>query len=473
MKCGISIEIIVSNTKGYKFFAKKGAKDMDEKYNCDCAICRNYKEFEMPSDIMEAARNGKLVLFCGAGISTENKIVLPESFYTTIQNELGISDGKLSFSETMQRYCDLPNGRRNLIKKIHERFQYIHSFPELEWYATMFHRELSELYFIKTIITTNWDTYFEEYCAAIPITIPEDFVYWDGNERCVLKIHGSISNLGTIIATKRDYEKCKENLEKGIIGATLKTILANNTVVFVGFSFGDEDFTSILNYLQSEMKDYLPHIYIVTLDSELHNKLDYINSTCIVTDGTFFLHNLKNRMIEEKRIVNCGILPVIEIQKALIGDVHSKLSKKDLRVYPEIIYCLAYQDGICHALDRFIQLYATGSYNIPGMLEHSMRYYDNLMGEKLKCGNYWDAAYYEGYENGLMYISMCGEENPIANEIPIYYLPNVRKELRSYDIFEEELSRVSKYNGKYHKYAIKVLKDLGNTQEIVVHHPPY
>lgn len=49
----------------------------------------------------------------------------------------------------------------------------------LEERATMFHRELSELHFVKTIVTTNWDTYFEDYCAAVPITIPEDFVYWD------------------------------------------------------------------------------------------------------------------------------------------------------------------------------------------------------------------------------------------------------------------------------------------------------
>mgnify|MGYP004537845551 FL=1 len=44
---------------------------MSEKsYHSDCAICKNYKEFEMPSDIMEASKKGKLALFCGAGIST-------------------------------------------------------------------------------------------------------------------------------------------------------------------------------------------------------------------------------------------------------------------------------------------------------------------------------------------------------------------------------------------------------------------
>ena len=34
------------------------------------------------------------------------------------------------------------------------------------------------------------------------------------NERCVLKIHGSINNLGSIVATDDDYTKCAERLEK-------------------------------------------------------------------------------------------------------------------------------------------------------------------------------------------------------------------------------------------------------------------
>ena len=447
---------------------------MSEKsYHSDCAICKNYKEFEMPSDIMEASKKGKLALFCGAGISTENKNVLPESFYMTIQNELDNTDTSMSFSETMQKYCDLPNGRRKLMKKIRERFQYIHSFPELEERATMFHRELSELHFVKTIVTTNWDTYFEDYCAAVPITIPEDFVYWDGNERCVLKIHGSISNLGTIIATTNDYEKCREKLEKGIIGATLKTILANNTVVFIGFSFGDEDFASILNYLQGEMKEFLPHIYIVTLDQNLYEKIEYKNSTCIVTDGTYFLHSLKNKLIAEKLIVNSGIMGDIELQKYLVCEIHSKIASIDFKTYPGVIYCLAYQDGICHAFDRFIQLYKTGNYNIPGVLNGSLKAYDKITKDKKKQGNYWDTSYYEGYMNGLMYILLCGEKHPMVNSFPLFYLPNTKAEMNSFESFEEELCKVSKFKGKYHKYAIKVLENLMEAEEIVVHHPPF
>ena len=232
----------------------------------------------MPKEIIEASIKGDLVLFCGAGVSTESRAVLPWSFYQSVQEELELTDSTLSFSELMQEYCKLPNGRKKLLRKIRERFNYIDSFPELQRQATSFHRELSQIHSIKTIITTNWDTYFEDYCGAIPITIPDDFVFWDNNVRCVLKIHGSIQNLSSIVATKEDYKKRLSELQNGIMGATLKTILATKTVVFIGFSFGDEDFEQIIQYLRTEMGELYPHIYVVTLDATLEKRLEYKNS---------------------------------------------------------------------------------------------------------------------------------------------------------------------------------------------------
>lgn len=70
--------------------------------NCECAICKEHKPFVMPKEILDAAENGELVLFCGAGISTENKRVLSFSFYKEIQEELEIADNTLSFSKLMQ-----------------------------------------------------------------------------------------------------------------------------------------------------------------------------------------------------------------------------------------------------------------------------------------------------------------------------------------------------------------------------------
>lgn len=440
--------------------------------NCECSICKNNKPFELPDEIVEAAIKGELVLFCGAGISTEGKNVLPFSFYSSIQEELGVKDNSISFSRLMQQYCNQPNGRKKLLKKIRERFQVIHSFPELERQATQFHRELAEIHPIHTIITTNWDTYFEQYCGAVPITIPEDFAFWDEHSRFVLKIHGSIDNLSSVIATSEDYEKCYKQLQNGIIGATLKNILATKTVVFIGFSFGDEDFTQIMKYLRNEMGELYPHIYMVTLDDTLQERLNYRNCTSIITSGTYFLHQLKNALIEKGAIKNCAVLPLIEVALEAMERLHEKVSELDLSEFPCAIYTLAYQDGVIHAWERFLQNYNTGEYNCPDYIGQVGRNYEKMTDDCYKAGNYWDMSYYEGYTNGVILIGVCDMKPEAIQNFPFLFLPNAKEDLSSLEVYMKELKRVSTRRDKYVRYA---KKGIGGSVEkgMVVHHPPY
>ena len=58
---------------------------------CECSICKNNIPFDLPKEIVEVALKGDLVLFCGAGISTENKNVLPYSFYSSIKEVVILS----------------------------------------------------------------------------------------------------------------------------------------------------------------------------------------------------------------------------------------------------------------------------------------------------------------------------------------------------------------------------------------------
>ena len=440
--------------------------------DCKCEICSNNRPFEMPIEIVEAAKKGKLALFCGAGISTENRIVLPYSLYSEIQHELNIDDNTLSFSEVMERYCHLPNGRRKLLTKIRDRFEYIHSFPELERRATKFHKELQEIYLINTIITTNWDTYFEDFCGAIPIIIPEDVVFWNANERCVLKIHGSINNLGSIVATKEDYSKCLERLERGIVGSTLKTVLANDTVIFIGFSFGDEDLLQILNYLREEMKSLLPHIYIVTMDDRMNQKIVYENCTIIVTDGTFFLHELKNILKKDGFIVNCKSMPYIEDAYHNMLECHDEVSKIDITQFPCNIYCLAYQDGILHAFERFMQLYYKGCYNIPGIIEETAEKYEEMAINSKVQKDFWDEAYYEGYLNGLVLIRACDKDPSVVSSFPFFFLPNSSNDIISYSAYMDELHYFTERNDIYNEIS-KEIAEKHKGEDIVIHHPPY
>ena len=440
--------------------------------NCKCAICQKHHPFAMPDEIISAATQGDLVLFCGAGISTENKTVLPYSFYTSIRKELGVKETDISFSKLMQKYCEQPNGRKKLLRKIKERFDYIHSFPELERNATTFHNELAELFFIKTIITTNWDTYFEDYCSATPITIPEDFAFWDADDRYVLKIHGSINNLSTIVATEDDYKKCFSRLQNGIIGATLKTILATKTVVFIGFSFGDEDFSQIMHYLRDEMKDIYPHVYIVTTDNQLPQKLSYTNSSCIVTDGTFFLHQLKLLFKERNWIVNCENRPIIQELLYNLKNLHSNIGAINIDAYPNVLYTLAYQDGIIHALERFLQMYDTGTYNTPGRISGLAKAYEELSHNAHEAGDYWNFSYYEGYLNGLILIMATEDNYEAVKALPRYFIPLVEKEVNNFDTFMAELKKSCRKKNQYSSYAKKIASQYGSP-EMVVHHPPY
>ena len=425
----------------------------------------------MPKEIVDAAIKGDLVLFCGAGISTEGKNVLPFSFYSSIKEELGEKNNDISFCELMQQYCNQPNGRKKLLNKIRERFNYIHSFPELERQATSFHRELSEIHPIHTIVTTNWDTYFEDYCGAIPVTIPEDFAFWDDHSRFVLKIHGSINNLSSIVATKDDYRNCFERLCNGIVGATLKSILATKTVVFVGFSFGDEDLNQILTYLQNEMGAIYPYLYFVTLDNSLQERLCYRNSTSIITDGTFFIHQLKLALIERGAICNCAAFPIISDMLDTVLNLHNKVSRINLNAFPDVVYTLSYQDGIIHAFERFIQNYHTGEYNCPDIISRLGKSYTAIVQKCRIARNYWDAAYYEGYLNGVVLIGASDLDPTVIGCFPFFYLPNAKEPLSSLDVFKRELDRVTTLKSKYHRYAKKIVDEI-TSEEIIVHHPP-
>ena len=438
---------------------------------CECAICKSNKPFEMPNEIVEAAIEGNLVLFCGAGISTESKNVLPYSFYTSIKSELSV-DEDLSFSQLMQRYCEQPNGRKKLLNSIRKRFEYIKSFPELERIASSFHRELAEIYQIKTIITTNWDTYFEDYCSAIPITIPEDFAFWDDNERYVLKIHGSINNLSTLIATEDDYLKCYDSLQKGAIGATLKHILTTKTVVFIGFSFGDDDLNQIMDYLQKEMEDIFPHIYLVTLDDQIKNRITYKNSTAIVTAGTYFIHQLKTALIDKGLITNYDIKGDVSAILDEIETVHQNTSRINVLDYPCVVYSLVYQDGIIHALERYLQNYKTGEYCVPNKIKHIVCSYQEYIELYHDVHHYINEAYCLGYRNAHIIMEFIAKDKNVLKSVSPFFLPNAKRALKSMQIFMDELNRVSSLKSKYTKHAKEAIKELSDN-DIVVHHPPY
>ena len=107
---------------------------------------------------------------------------------------------------------------------------------------------------VTDVITTNWDDFFETECGFDAFVSDSDLPFWDASRRRVLKIHGSVRNLGSIVATEEDYQASFRRLNSGPLGAMLKTILSQKTIVYVGYSLSDENYIRIRHKYRSNVK---------------------------------------------------------------------------------------------------------------------------------------------------------------------------------------------------------------------------
>lgn len=182
--------------------------------DCVCAYCRNRKPFTVSEHLLEAIASGNAAVFAGAGVSTENRTYARRTFYEEICSELKIPEGQ-PFPKVMDVYCSQPDGRLKLLSKIKKRFDYFISFDEFYLAMTQFHRSISSLYVLNDIITTNWDDFFERECNFDAFVYDSDLAFWDASRRRVMKIHGSITNFGSIVATSADYRRSFKRLNDG------------------------------------------------------------------------------------------------------------------------------------------------------------------------------------------------------------------------------------------------------------------
>lgn len=442
----------------------------DDANHCDC--CKDRHDFDLTDELMGELLQGKVTVFAGAGVSTESRQVLPDTFYETIAAELGEANCTRTFPELMTTYCGQPNGRIKLLKAIMDRLSYVDSHPELARQASAFHRELGTFFPVRSIVTTNWDTYFERYCAATPFVTDPDLAFWEAAERRVLKIHGSVSNLGSIVATTGDYEKCRENLSSGIIGSLLKTILATQTVIFVGYSFSDSDFTAIYDFVKTQMKSLHRQAYVVTPSAKDCERFAAEGFIPIRTDGAYFFSRAKERAVSQHALLDDKIYEAASELLEAVEDEHDELCQKvEFADCPEAIYAASYQDGMLHALERAIQMRGTGRYSNPGQLARTISGYLDWQKRKRQRRVYEDVAYIEGYINGLTYL-LIPEEERAADDVPMYFIFGVDADIFSLSGFLELLTIHPSAHKAARRRAQRHVERLPDSGSMIFHHPP-
>lgn len=438
-----------------------------DRKNCD--QCRYNNDVQIPDHLIEQLVDGKLVVFAGAGISTEDRRVHNSTFYDEVHYELKLPlEERPSFPKLMSLYCEQPDGRKRLLERLYKRFQYIDSFPELYDLATRFHTELSTLFYVDTIVTTNWDDYFERECGATPMVTAQDFAFFDAPDRKVLKLHGSINNIGSIIATEEDYQKAQESLHLGALGSLFKTFLATRTILYVGYSLMDSDFLAIHNYIRTELGNFAPYSYIVTIDKQSKDKYEERGLHPIFTDGAYFLDLLKKQLLRYDHLLPDTRFDGVNAALFRIRREHERLyDEYDLHTRPAIMYCACYQDGLLHALERITARRKTGEYSDRRRVAHKIHSYETLRKVHISRKKYTDVAYIEGYLNGLLWLVA---DDKTRAELPLYYVFGVG-EVSTFKLYQKALKR---HEGE-HKAALRLAKRIASelTTGQVLHHSPY
>jgi hypothetical protein len=446
--------------------AKKGDK-------CTCVLCKQKHDFELPLDIIDNVISGKVVIFAGAGISTENKLVFPSTFYEDICYELKLDSKKApAFPELMSRFCTRPNGRALLLNKLHERFSYLKSFPEVYSSAARFHRELSTLYGVDNIITTNWDDLFERECGAVPYVTANDFALWNLPGRKVFKIHGSINNIGSIIMTNEDYKMCYKALSTGVLGSSLKMMLATKTIIYMGYSFSDADILRIHKLLTAEMRGLRPRSYIVTLDKSRDNGIRKAGLTPIYTDATYFLSIVKKHMVSKGHLLSDDVFNGVELLLDKVYYEHMRMTTSiDIIEHPEIIYAASYQDGLIHALQRILAVKNTGYYSHECNVNNAIQTYNEIRKRKLRERIYHDVAYIEGYLNGMLFLVV---PKTSRRAIPIYYVFGIKDQPLTYAKYIKANKMAKTTHKAAYYYAKRIIENKYNHgSEATFHHTPF
>ena len=191
--------------------------------------------------LVEAARNNRLLIFAGAGISvgSENAPGLPTGSEMNDLLKAAFDEqkvlGDLPLDQAAE-YLEYKYGRAALIKKLSEIIESV-AIP------TPTHDLIAELPF-EVFVTTNYDNLME---AALErrkrpyqlITGDLDLAGLSSNRVKVFKIHGCISkNKERIILTEFDYYS-KFLVQKQVFRDVLKAWLLTHTCLFIGYSLND------------------------------------------------------------------------------------------------------------------------------------------------------------------------------------------------------------------------------------------
>ncbi len=119
---------------------------------------------------------------------------------------------------------------------------------------------------LKEIFTTNYDTLIEDAFLGQELAVsagPAQFIARmpQRPKRHLVKLHGTIDDLNTIVLTRSDYAKARKSRVE--MFEHLRTSLMQSSFLFVGYSLTDPNFNLIHDEVRLVMGANMPPSYLV------------------------------------------------------------------------------------------------------------------------------------------------------------------------------------------------------------------
>ena len=199
---------------------------------------------DFPVPLLNALRDGELVVFAGAGVSMGEPACLPS--FKKLADMIAVGTGQvLQDGDPIDHFL----GRlQHEGVKVHERAAEKLSSEDLK--ATELHRNLLQFYPDTEqvrIVTTNFDLLFEQAAEDLFDSAPEVFrapaLPLGRQFKGIVHVHGTVNRHNEMVITDSDFGRAY--LNEGWAQRFLVELFSNFTILFVGYSHND----TIMNYL--------------------------------------------------------------------------------------------------------------------------------------------------------------------------------------------------------------------------------
>lgn len=219
--------------------------------------------------INKAAKNNKLVVFVGAGVSMNSGYPSWTNLIKDFADGLGYDMSSSSFDELLR----IPQYYYNA-RKEKEYYDVIYNKFDIKFEPNNIHDLILELN-PAHIITTNYDDLIERAANKkgmfYDVVAKDTDLAYSVNNKMIIKMHGDLKNKN-IVLKEDDYMSYFNNFK--LIQNYIKSLISTHLVLFVGYSVSDVNLKYIFQWVRDVLKNDFQQAYLLEC-SKSFNQLEF------------------------------------------------------------------------------------------------------------------------------------------------------------------------------------------------------